>query len=229
MNEILWIVMLIANFGAILVVYRLFGTIGLFVWMPIATITANIQVLKTIEIFGLTATLGNIVYASSFLVTDIFSELYGKQKARLAVLSGFVAIIAVTGLTNLALVFEPAESDFVQESLEVVFGFLPRVAGASVAAYLVSQFHDVWAYALLRRLIPSRRFLWIRNNLSTMVSQLIDSVVFTALAFWGVFELSIFLEILLTTYVLKFVVAAADTPFLYLARRWKELEKVPAG
>lgn len=229
MNEILWIVMLIANFAAILVVYRLFGTVGLFVWMPIATITANIQVLKTIEIFGLTATLGNIVYASSFLVTDIFSELHDKQKARLAVLSGFVAIIAVTGLTNLALVFEPAESDFVQESLEVVFGFLPRVAGASVAAYLVSQFHDVWAYALLRRLIPSRRFLWIRNNLSTMVSQLIDSVVFTALAFWGVFELSVFLEILLTTYVLKFVVAAADTPFLYLARRWKELEKVPVG
>ena len=74
MNELLWLLMLVVNFGAILVVYRLFGKIGLFIWVPIAAITANIQVLKTVEIFGLTATLGNIVYATSFLVTDILSE-----------------------------------------------------------------------------------------------------------------------------------------------------------
>jgi hypothetical protein len=227
MNELLWLAMLLANFLAILVVYRAFGRLGLFIWMPIAAITANIQVLKTIEIFGITATLGNIVYASSFLVTDIFSELYDKKNARLAVMAGFVAIIAVTGLTNLALVFDPAPSDFVQESLEVVFGFLPRVAFASLAAYVISQFHDVWAYGLLRRLLPDRRLLWVRNNASTMVSQLIDSLVFTTLAFWGVFEMPVFLEILLTTYVLKFVVAAADTPFLYVARRWREAGRVP--
>lgn len=226
MNELLWIGMLVANFAGILIVYRLFGRLGLYVWMPIATITANIQVLKTVEIFGLTATLGNIVYASSFLVTDIFSELYGKRSARLAVFAGFVAVIAVTALMNLALVFEPAESDFVQESLRTVFAFLPRVAVASVAAYLVSQFHDVWAYALVRRFLPARRFLWVRNNASTMVSQLIDTAVFTVLAFGGVFESRVFWEILLTTYVLKFLVAAADTPFLYVARRWKEGGKV---
>ena len=81
--------MLAVNFGAILIVYRLFGKIGLFIWVPIAAITANIQVLKTIEIFGLTATLGNIVYATTFLVTDILSENYGKSDARKAVAFGF--------------------------------------------------------------------------------------------------------------------------------------------
>jgi hypothetical protein len=142
-------------------------------------------------------------------------------------MAGFISIVAVTGLTNLALVFEPAPSDFVQDSLQTVFGFLPRVALASLLAYVASQLHDVWAYALLRRLLPSRGMLWVRNNGSTIVSQLIDSAVFTVLAFWGVFEGAVFRQIFVTTYVLKFVVAVADTPFLYVARRWKERETIP--
>lgn len=67
------------NFGAIILAYRFWGKIGLFIWIPIASIVANIQVTKTIDLFGLTATLGNIVYAGSFLVTDILNENHGKR------------------------------------------------------------------------------------------------------------------------------------------------------
>ena len=214
--------MLGVNFGAILIAYRLFGKVGLYIWVPIAAITANIQVLKTIELFGLTATLGNIVYATSFLVTDILSENYGKKDAQKAVAFGFFALVALVALMNLALLFRPADSDFAQPHLEAIFTLLPRITAASLVAYAVSQLHDVWAYHFWRRRFPGRGRIWIRNNLSTLVSQAIDSIVFTAGAFLGVFELSVLAEIALTTYLLKAVVALLDTPMVYLARRWKD-------
>jgi uncharacterized integral membrane protein (TIGR00697 family) len=216
-NEVLWAVMLLLNFAGIIIVYRLYGRSGLYVWIAIATIIANIQVSKTIELFGVTATLGNIVYAGAFLATDILSERHGKRAAAKAIGIGFVAIAAATVLMQFAVWFTPAESDTMHASLSRVFGVLPRIAGASLLAYLVGQAHDVWAFHFWRRRFPTP--LWLRNNLSTVVSQLIDSVVFTTAAFAGVFPPAVLLEIVLTTYVIKAVVAISDTPFLYLAAR----------
>ncbi|MFO8065524.1 MAG: queuosine precursor transporter [Spirochaetota bacterium] len=225
MNELLWFALLLVNFAVILFMFRFFGREGLAVWMGVSVIAANIQVVKTIEILGVTATLGNIVYASSFLITDILSENYGKKAARRVVYFGLASIVGFTLLMNLALLFEPGADDFAHESLSVIFGFLPRVAAASLLAYVVSQLHDVWAYAVWKRKFSGIRRIWIRNNLSTMVSQLIDSLVFATVAFVGVFPLPVFFEIVVTTYVLKVLVAAADTPFVYVATRWVRRER----
>ena len=221
-NELLWVVMLLANFLLIIGAYKLFGKGGLVMWIPISVIVANIQVIQTVELFGLVATLGNIVYASSFLVTDILSENYGKSDAKKAVWIGFFSLISMTLLMNLALYFLPLEGDVfassTHESLSTIFKLMPRIAIASLAAYLVSQQHDIWAFHFWKKRFSSDRQLWLRNNLSTMVSQLLDSVVFTFIAFYGVFELSLLYEILITTYLLKWAVAAADTPFVYWAK-----------
>ncbi|TVR89042.1 MAG: VUT family protein [Spirochaetaceae bacterium] len=227
-NEILWVLLAAVNFGAILLVYRFFGAPGLFAWMVLAAVTANVQVVKTVEIFGLTATLGNIVYASSFLATDILSENHGAATARKGIAIGFVGIVFFTVAMQLALLFEPAAEDFAHSGMAAIFSILPRITLASLVAYLASQLHDVWAFALWKRKFPSTRHLWLRNNMSTMVSQFLDSIVFTSIAFLGVFSARIFLEILLTTYVLKLVVAALDTPFLYIARRWSDKERIPS-
>ncbi len=227
-NEVWWLVLLVVNFGLILSVFRLFGSRGLYVWVAVTVIAANIQVVKTVELFGVTATLGNIVYASSFLITDILSENYGFAGARRAVYYGFASVIGFTILMQLSLYFEAAPVDFAQESLAVIFGFLPRIVVASLLAYGVSQLHDVWAYAFWKRLLPKRRYLWVRNNASTVVSQLIDSLVFATVAFLGVFDTRTFLEILITTYLFKVIVAICDTPFVYLARRWVEKKAVDA-
>jgi len=220
-NEFLWVIMLLINFSAIIAGYKFFGKIGLFLWIPIAAIVANIQVLKVVEIFGFSATLGNIVYASSFLVTDILSENYGKQEARKAVMMGFFSLIAMTVLMNLALLFQPGEGDWAQESLASIFTIMPRITLASLAAYLLAQYHDVAAFAFWKKILPQDKWLFVRNNASTMVSQLIDTVVFVVIAFWGVFERPVLVEIFWTTYILKWLVAAADTPFVYLARWMK--------
>jgi uncharacterized integral membrane protein (TIGR00697 family) len=217
-NEFLWLLLLLANFTAILMAYRFFGKIGLYIWIPIATILANIQVLKMVDLLSIGVTLGNITYASSFLVTDILSENYGGKSARKAVFIGFFSLTATVIIMNIALMFKPNEFDFIQESLNNIFAILPRIALASLIAYGASQMHDVWAYNLWKNLFPGVKFLWLRNNASTMVSQLIDSVIFTFIAFWGLLPNSEFVQILITTYVLKWFVAAIDTPFLYLAR-----------
>lgn len=220
MNELYWILDVLINFGMIMLAYWIFGKNGLFIWIPIAAIVANIQVIQTVELVTLAATLGNTVYASSFLVTDILSEKYGKKEARKAVWIGFFSLISMTILMNIALLFKPMEDAFslqTHDSLATIFGFMPRIVLASLTAYLISQQHDVWAFHFWAKIFPGRKGLWIRNNLSTMVSQLIDSIIFTALAFYGVFEFKILVEILITTYFLKWIVAAADTPFVYLA------------
>jgi uncharacterized integral membrane protein (TIGR00697 family) len=220
-NELLFLFEILANFLLILLAYRLFGKRGLFLWIPISVIVANVQVVQALRLFGLSATLGNVSYAASFLVTDILSEKYGKAEARKAVLMGLFSLVAATLLLQLTLLFRPlAGDDFAEQvhvSLGTIFGLLPRIALGSLAAYLVSQLHDVWAFDFWRKRFP--KHLWLRNNGSTIVSQLIDSVVFVTIAFLGVYPLPVLWEIFVTTYVLKFVVAVADTPFLYWARR----------
>ncbi|HRY98923.1 MAG TPA: queuosine precursor transporter [Bacteroidales bacterium] len=224
MNEIYWFITIFANFGLILLAYWLFGRNGLFIWISIASIIANVEVVQTLELFGLAATLGNVVYATTFLVTDILSEKYGRKEANRAVWIGFFSLISMTLLMNLSLLFQPMDDEYsrnAHESLSLIFGVMPRIVLASLTAYFISQRHDVWAFHFWMRLFPGRGKLWIRNNLSTMVSQLIDSLIFTFIAFYGVFEWPVLMEILLTTYLLKWIVAAMDTPFVYLATKIK--------
>ena len=210
--------MLLLNFGVILALYRFFGRIGLFVWIPIVAILANIQVLKTIDLFGISATLGNIVYASSFLVTDIMSEIYGKRTARNAVFFGFFSLIITTLLMNLAIAFTPDSFDISQAHLEAIFGFFPALTLASLLAFGISQLHDIWSYNFWKKIRPEPRFIWLRNNLSTLVSQLLDSLIFILIATsFGIFPWNQFPALFLSTYFIKLVIALLDTPFLYAA------------
>lgn len=217
MNELLWVAMLAVNFAAIMIAFRTWGKTGLLIWMPISVIVANIQVTKTVTLFGFEATLGNIVYATSFLATDILSEFYGDKSARSAVKTGFFSLIAMTVMMQLALLFEPAPSDVVQQSMEGIFALMPRIAFGSLVAYVISNAHDVWAYQYWKKKDAK---LWMRNNFSTFVSQIIDSLLFTSIAFYGVFENMVLVEIFATTLLLKLIVAIFDTPFIYLARKW---------
>ena len=196
------------------------GKTGLFVWVPISVILANIQVLKTVELFGITNTLGNIVYATSFLVTDILSENYSKKDAFKAVVIGFMTLIFMTLIMQIAIQFNPTADDFAQKSLVTIFGIMPRIAFASLIAFLLSEMHDIWAYNFWKKKYKKPKYIWIRNNASTIVSQLIDSTVFTSIAFLGVFPREIFIQILITTCVFKWIVAALDTPCVYIAEYW---------
>ncbi len=218
-NEVLGIGFAILNMIFVLLMYKFFGRTGLFVWVGFATVLANIQVVKLIEIFGLTATLGNAVYGSIFLVTDILNEKYGKKEAKKAVWLGFSSLIMMTIIMQVVLQFEPAPDDFAQESLTTIFGLIPRIALGSMIAYIISQYTDVLIFSFLRKLFPSDGAFWIRNNGSTMLSQLLDTLIFTSIAFLGVYPTDVWISIFISTYVLKFLVSIVGTPFGYLAKR----------
>ncbi len=157
-NESLWLLLLLANFSAILFAYRFFGKLGLYIWIPIATILANIQVLKMVDLLSIGVTLGNITYASSFLVTDILSENYGEKSAKKAVFIGFFSLAATVIIMQIALMFKPNEFDFIQDSLKNIFAILPRIALASLIAYGISQLHDVWAYEFWKSFFQESNF-----------------------------------------------------------------------
>ena len=219
-NELLWFGLMILSFFLIILAYKLFGKTGLYAWVALSVILANIQVMKTISFFGLVTAMGNIIYSSLFLVTDILNEVYTKRDANRAVWLGFFVLISTTIIMQVTLRFVPHSTDFISPHLEAIFSLLPRITFASLTAYLISQFHDVWIFAKLKKKYGKKK-LWLRNNLSTFLSQLIDNTVFTLIAFLGIFSFSIMLQIFITSMLMKTVVAACDTPFIYWARKIK--------
>jgi len=224
-NSLLWIGFILLDLGLVTLIYRFFGKTGLYVVIVASIITANIQVVKTVEIFGFVATLGNVLYGSIFFATDILSEVYGKKAARRGVWLGFIGMLLMTLWMQLGLKFIPHASDFAQGSLSTIFDLMPRIAAGSMVAYLASQHHDIWAFLYWKKRTKGR-LLWLRNNASTMVSQAIDSAIFCSIALWGLYDTNTWLQILVSTYVMKLIVAAVDTPFLYLAKKIRPASEV---
>lgn len=223
MNEFLWLAFALINFLLITLSYKLFGKTGLLVWIGIGTILANIQVTKTIELFRLTATLGNIMYGTLFLVTDALGEKYGLKEAKKAVYLGIFSLLATVVIMQMVLLFIPSSDDFAQASLVTIFGLLPRIALGSLTAYAIAQLFDVHIFNYLKVRQEDGRKLYLRNILSTLASQALDTLIFVPIAFLGVFPVAVVLEIALTTYLIKVLVATLDTPFVYWIRHIKPL------
>ena len=168
---------------------------------------------------------GVIVYASTFLITDIIGEIYGKEYSKKAVITGFFAnIIAVVAIL-IAINWTPAPflSNEFLNSFNKILGFAPIIVLASMIAYLISQTHDVYAFHFWKRKTKGKH-LWLRNNASTIVSQAIDTAVFITIAFYGLVANEVLLSMIFGQYVLKVFIALFDTPFIYIATltwRWK--------
>ena len=228
-NEILWFLFAIVNFSLIALAYKLFGKTGLFAWIAIGTILANIQVTKTIDftLFGFTfiATLGNIMYGTLFLVTDALGEKYGIKEAKKAVYIGFFSLLATVIVMQFAIWFTPSSEDWAHESILTIFGILPRIALGSLMAYMISQTVDEHLYQWIKQKLPDNKHLWIRNNGSTIVSQFIDTIIFVPIAFLGEWPIDVVISIFITSYVIKVIVAFIDTPFVYLIKRIKPIDE----
>ena len=219
-NELIFIITVLIYLGSVLGLYKLFGKNGLYAFAVFGTLLGNIAVCKNVDIFGVATTAGNVLYASTFLVTDILSEKYGRKDASKAVAYSFSIMILWMLGTQLILWFTPNANDYINESLKVVFGLVPRITVASLMGFVCSQNIDVFLYHFIwKRTGSGKSKLWLRNNGSTLTSQLIDTVIFTFTAFWGVYPNDVFVSILLTTYLFKAAVALMDTPFMYIARR----------
>lgn len=232
--EAVWVMLLITCFAAVLILLRLFGEAGLYVYIAVAILGANIQVLKAVQ-FGFYAdpvALGTVLFASTYLCTDILAEHYGVRAARRGVAIGFASFLLFAVFMVLTLGFSPLTPEQAGEDMAwaldyhghmaALFTPAPAFFAAGMIAYLASQYHDVWLFSLLKR-ATGGRYLWLRNNASTAISALIDNTIFSVLA-WVVFAgdplpwSTVIFTYILGTYWLRLIVATLDTPIIYLAR-----------
>lgn len=229
-NELLLIINMIAIFGIAVLFFRFLGNKGLYLWTVIATITANIEVLILIEAFGMEQTLGNILFASTFLCTDIASEIYGKKVANNIVNVGIVSGGVFMLITQGWFLYTPGRNDYVFESMKTVFSSTPRLIIVGLLVYAVCQKFDVWVYEKWWKFTEKRfgnrkKYLWIRNNGSTLISQLLNTILFTLGAFYGRHDTATLINIMKSSYLIFIVLSLCDTVFLYIARLWYEKTK----
>ncbi len=225
-NEILLLLSIVIYFGSLLTSFKFFGKTGLYFWIVIASLLANIEVLIMVDAYGMEMTLGNVCFASTFLATDILSERYGKEAANKAVKVGFFTLIAFVVITQSWLLFTPSESDFAFESIKTVFSNTPRLALSSLIVYLIVQkvdivlYHKLWDFSK-SKYEDSKKMLWLRNNGSTLISQFLNTVLFTVFAFYGIYDNESLISIIISSYIIFIFISIIDTPFIYFARKMK--------
>lgn len=224
MNEFLLLGSVVFVFGAVLLSYKCFGKTGLYCASAIATVLANIEVVILIRAFGMEQTLGNVLFAATFLITDILSECEGKKEANKAVWLGVFSSLFFLVLSQSWRLYVPSENDLIHESVSAVFANTPRMIVASLVVYAVSQLFDVWLYHKWwefteKKFGSKRKFLWLRNNGSTLISQILNTALFTLCAFWGTYDAKTIISIFSSSYVIYIFTSLLDTPCVYLARR----------
>ena len=222
-NELILIISLIGTYTAVLIWFTLFGENGLFCFSVVATITANIEVLILINAYGMEQTLGNILFGATFLITDILSEVKGKKTSQKAVNMCMCASVCFIFLSQSWFLYTPSENDTIFSSISAVFSNTPRVMITSLIVYFISQRFDVWVYhkwwnLTTKKFGDPKKYLWLRNNGSTLLSQLINNILFTFGSFLFVYDLPTLIDICISSYTIFIVTSLADTPALYLAR-----------
>lgn len=225
-QDLLWIITIAVDLSFALLLFKLFGRQGLYASIVISLLLANLQGPKLTEIFGMQTSMGVILYSSIYFATDLLSERYGRREANRAVMIGFVVSVIFIVMTSISLMYLPSSnpktSEFAQEihqATSSLFAFSPRFVLGSLLAYFISQSFDVWIFHYIKEKTKGRH-LWLRNNLSTMISQAIDTLIYGVVVWWGVVDFATAMQLALAKYFFKVIIALCDTPFIYWARNW---------
>lgn len=158
-NEIFGVATFLVTFILMVIMFRCFGKQGLIAWVAIGTIIANIQVIKTVHIFGISATLGNVMFASIYLATDILNDIYGRKVAKRVRWLGFSSTLVMIIVMQMSLHFIPAPEDMAQKSLSTIFDLVPRIAVGSIIAYIIGQHVDVFIFSTIKKVLTQIKHL----------------------------------------------------------------------
>lgn len=169
------------------------------------------------NILGFATSLGNVVFASTYLTTDILNEKYGENSSRNAVKISAAALVAYIIFAQITQSFIPNKTDVVDSGMKQIFSMAFRITTASGAMFLLSNWCDVVIYQKIKN-ITGERFMWLRNNVSTIICNCVENFAFTLLAFWGTFSFSYCMQIAVSASCLEIIIALCDTPFLYIAK-----------
>ena len=220
MNEKLLFIEIFTVFSLLLLAKKFFGKNGVLAWIPLATITANILTVKNASIFGLNTAIGSVMFASTFLATDILTECYGVKDAQRGVLMGFFGAVMFMICSQIALLYSPSSIDYASEAMKNLFALNLRVNLASVIMYLAANMADVFLYDKLKKRTAGKK-IWLRNNVSTILCNCAENFMFVFFGFYGVYNFSQCMEIACSISIIEAIVGVCDTPFLYAALKMR--------
>lgn len=223
MNNILLIISIIGVFSIMLIIKKFLGKEGIIGWMGIASILANLLLIKSVDVLGISATLGNVLFASNFLATDILTENYGYKEAKKGVRFGIIAVVVFMIVTQVALLYVPNSEDVAQSSFELLFSFVPRISLASISMFALSNKIDIRLYEWLRKKSNGKK-MWLRNNICTIICNGGENFLFYLMAFLGVMDIGTILTIALSATIIEVLIALCDTPFLYISKKVKDIK-----
>lgn len=181
---------------------------------------------------GFAIPFGILTYPLTFLLSDLVTEIFGSQKARAMVYTGMACSLLCLGIVQCALSLPSADAEM-QKSWQMVFGISKFVILGSLTAYIVGQILDIQLYALIRRW-TGERFLWLRCNGSTLLSQMVDTLIVNTIhLYWGLgLDYQTIVQIMLFSYCYKAFFAVANTPLfyllVYLAKGERRVKPAPA-
>lgn len=220
MNHLYLVLEIIVAFGLLLAAKKLFGKSGVLAWIALATVFANIFEAKNIDLFGLNLAAGHVMFGSVFLATDILSEYYGKNAAKKGVLVGLAADVALIATTQICRLYAPSAADTADPAIQRLFTMSLRITAASAVMFFISNWCDVLLFDKIRRM-TNGKYLWLRNNVATILCNCLENFLFYILAFYPMFSMKQIWSMGLATCLLECVIGICDTPFLYLAKRLK--------
>lgn len=224
----LWVFTVCFDLGLTLIMYRCFGKMGLYAVIVMSALLCNVQALKLTHVFGANTSLGVILYSGIFFATDLLGERYGKREANRAVRIGFAANVVMVIVMSMTLLFLPTAqgsgksvglASDAHGALTTIFTFTPLIVFGSMVAYIISQSHDVWIFHMLKKKTRGRH-LWLRNTVSTMVSQAIDTLIFQFIVWAPTIGMNEAIKLGCFKYIFKLVISVMDTPLIYWARTW---------
>lgn len=218
MNELTLFIEVCIVFSLVLICHRFFKREGVIAWVSIATVLANIITAKNAMIFGLSTAIGTVMFASTFLATDVLSECYSKEDAKKAVYIGLFSNVVLICATQIALRYIPSPFDYANEAMNTLFALNLRISIASAAMYFIANMMDVYLFNKIKEQTNGRA-LWLRNNVSTILCNCLENFGFIGLAFYGIYDIKTIITIAMSTSAVELIVAILDTPFLYMAKK----------
>jgi uncharacterized integral membrane protein (TIGR00697 family) len=196
---------------------KLLLTLAIYLASLFAANTLGLKIMPFL--FGTGLSVAVFSFPVVFLMTDVVGEVYGKRVAKFFVLAGFIATALFIAYSFISIAMPWAERGlWVSESYNQVFGISIRIAIASLVAFAVAEYQDVISFFFFKKIFRKSGF-WLWSNLSNVWSQLLDSVIFTVIAFTGVYSTSTLLGILFSWWLYKVAMGFLYTPLSYLAIR----------
>lgn len=197
--------------------YRYFHIISML--FVASLLVGNTLAVKIIQVGSFSLPAGILCFPVSYLINDIFVEVYGYEKTRNVIWWGFICLAFMSLLYYLATLLTPAPFWKDQEAFGRLFGLVPRIAIASFIAFLVGSFLNAYVMSVMK-IKTKGKYLWTRTIGSTIVGEGADSIIFNCIAFLGVFKFGDVMLIAFSGFALKTLYEIVMTPFTYIAVGW---------